>query len=466
MSGIVPPTDILSAAASALASDASPPIAPAVVDASLADELAFVDALVRDVSRKLDPIDLAGLFERATQRYFAADRWLTLSRLGLEYPRVRITRSSDWTHPPDPWKEPHKLPLVRGGVLPELIYDVPNAGPRFVESINFDPEDPGAEYLRDMQSMAMVPVYDVGRQLHVGVWLWRDATQAREAMRHLPMMIWLSNLFARTSHALTLRRQLQAALEVVEDEMSMIGRLQESLLPTPMPSVDGVKLAAHHQTARRAGGDYYDVRVLGDDTLQVFIGDVSGHGASSTVGVGVVHALVRSLERDEKLQRDPGASVAWLNEQITRHYTKGNGRFVTAFYACYDVRTRLLRYANAGHPPPRVKRGPHAVALPGETGLPLGVDESEQYLTHEVPLAPGDAVVLFTDGCFESSDRTGKMLGLARLDELIAGCEATDAASIVAHVRERLQHFAGSAALADDAVLLAMSVDKGMEIDA
>lgn len=415
--------------------------------------------MVRDVSRKLDPMDLAGLFERATQRYFVADRWLTLSRLGLDYPRVRITRCSDWVQPPDPWKEPHKLPQLRGGALSELIHDNANAGPRFVESIAVEPDDPGMEYLRDMQAMAIVPVYDVGRQLHAGVWLWRDAAQARAAMQHLPMMIWLSNLFARTSHALTLRRQLQAALEVVEDEMSVIGRLQESLLPAQMPVVEGVRLAAHHQTARRAGGDHYDVRLLHDGQLQLFIGDVSGHGASSTVGVGVVNALVRSLECDPTRQCDPGLAMAWLNAQITRHYTQGNGRFVTAFYACFDPRTRVLRYANAGHPPPRVKRGAQVVALPGETGLPLGIDENERYLTHEVPLASGDSVVLFTDGCFESSDRAGKLLGLNRLDEIISHCEASEASPIVVHLREHLQRFTGTTTLTDDAVLLALSVE-------
>jgi phosphoserine phosphatase RsbU/P len=437
----------------------SPPLPSSAVGASLNDELAFVDALVRDLSRKLDPIDLAGLFETATARYFAADRWLTLSRLGLEYPLVRVTRCSDWAQPPDPWREPHKLPMVRGGVLGEWLHDGGNAGPRFIDRPEVPGDDPGLEFLHGMASMAIVPVYDVGRQLHVGVWMWRDADRARTvAQRHLPMMIWLSNLFARTSHALTLRRQLQAALEVVEDEMRVVGRLQDSLLPERMPSVPGVSLASHHQTARRAGGDHYDLSIV-EGNLHVFMGDVSGHGAASTVGVGVVHALVHALETHPAVQREPGEAMAWLNTQFTRHYTRGNGRFVTAFYAIYDPRRRQLRYANAGHPPPRMKRGQHVVALPGETGLPLGIDDSERYLTHEVYVSSHDTAVLFTDGLFEVSDRAGRMLGLERLDAWIAECEPGGAQVVVAQLRERLQRFAGSATLSDDAAILAMHVE-------
>ncbi|MFT3784976.1 MAG: PP2C family protein-serine/threonine phosphatase [Tepidisphaeraceae bacterium] len=414
---------------------------------SLDDDVTFVDSLARDVSRAREPAELAVLLEAVIARCFPnALRWATFSRHGLIHPQFRVTRRSDWTNPPDPWREEHRLPILHGGVLADVVY---GTGVRVVRSIAPDADDPAADFLGDAAALIAIPAYDAGRPLNVGVWLFRDASTIDLAK--LPLMATLANLLSRTTHAMLLRRQLSAALEAVEAEMEVVGSLQRAFLPAHLPSVPGVELSVHHQTARRAGGDYYDARLLDDGrTLAIFVADVSGHGAPSTVGLGIVHSMYQSLLEHSEADRSPGVLLQEMNRALTRHYTLGRGTFVTAFLALLELPARTLRYANAGHPSPRLKRSGDLNALPGTTSLPLGIDEDERYDTQSIELRQGDRLTLFTDGCFEVANAAGTMLGLDRLDGLIGSCESIDA------LRAALHRYAGTPVLTDDATIVTL----------
>ena len=103
-----------------------------------------------------------------------ADRWISLSRRGLEAPEYRITRSSTWTETIDPWKQKDRLPLFSGGLLGDLIY---GDEPRLIDDITplLAPDDPAIEYLDGMRSLIAVPHYDQGEALNMVISLREEA---------------------------------------------------------------------------------------------------------------------------------------------------------------------------------------------------------------------------------------------------------------------------------------------------
>src|SRR5207249_9646395 len=124
----------------------------------------------------------------------------------------------------------------------------------------------------------------------------------------VPELVWISNLFGRATHNLVLAEQVQSAFEAVDQEMKTIANLQRSLLPSPLPTIPRMGLAAHYQTSQRAGGDYYDFFPLPDGKWGILIADVSGHGTPAAVLMAVTHSIAhtypgpRSEEHTSELQ--------------------------------------------------------------------------------------------------------------------------------------------------------------------
>src|SRR5262245_16034414 len=119
--------------------------------------------------------------------------------------------------------------------------------------------------------------------------------------------------------------------------------------------------------------------------------------------------------------------------------------FPTAFYADTHARRRVLRYASAGHPPPRLRRRNNTVEeLGGVRGLPLGVLEDQSWTEHEVRLVPGEALLLYTDGILEGTNAAGEAFGLERLDAALR-LSRLRAGPMVAHVERHFKDFCNGA---------------------
>ncbi|MER5430081.1 SpoIIE family protein phosphatase [Streptomyces sp. NPDC002588] len=192
--------------------------------------------------------------------------------------------------------------------------------------------------------------------------------------------------------------------------------LQRSLLPDHPPHHAGLDLASRYQPAQatsEVGGDWYDVIPLSDDKTALVVGDVMGNGIDAAATMGRLRTATCAYA---DLDLDPGAVLQHL-DKITcdlEHY------IVTCLYAVYDPRTRRCRIANAGHMPPALAGPGHAAfLLELPTGAPLGVG-GIPFETVTTVLAPGDLLVLYTDGLVETrqhpiDDRLSVLLGF--LDE-------------------------------------------------
>src|SRR5205085_5525809 len=107
-----------------------------------------------------------------------------------------------------------------------------------------------------MGSLQVVPQFDGGRALNIAVTMCREPRAFNR--ERLPEYVWMSNLFGRATHTLVLAQQLKAAYATVDYELRAVGNIQRSLLPTEIPPIPGVEIAAHYHTSMRAGGDYSD----------------------------------------------------------------------------------------------------------------------------------------------------------------------------------------------------------------
>ncbi|MEU7059198.1 SpoIIE family protein phosphatase [Streptomyces sp. NPDC046197] len=174
--------------------------------------------------------------------------------------------------------------------------------------------------------------------------------------------------------------------------------LQRSLLPSHPSVTGGLEVASRYQPAgatSEVGGDWFDVIPLEGDRTALVVGDVMGSGISAAATMGRLRTATKALA---SLNLDPARLLEHL-DQITDGLDHS---IATCLYAVHDPHLRQCRIANAGHlPPVRVRQGCHPELLDLPTGVPLGVGGVE-FSTTTVDLAPGDQLVLYTDGLVET----------------------------------------------------------------
>ncbi len=231
------------------------------------------------------------------------------------------------------------------------------------------------------------------------------------------------------------------AAEALRNELEIARQMQDALLPSTIPDVEGLELAASLRPASNVGGDYYDIVPLGGGYLGLVIADVSGHGVSSAMMMTSFRmALLTELSRTFS----PAAVFRRINGLLYRDCDRAR-MFVTAVLAVYEPLTGLVQYASAGHNPPRLRKaGRREVVQLSATGVPIGMFEDIEYTEGSAALEPGDTLVLYTDGLVENRNAAGVALGedgLSRIVALGEGKSAKDQLALVLTLLDR--HLAG-----------------------
>lgn len=209
-------------------------------------------------------------------------------------------------------------------------------------------------------------------------------------------------------------------------ERETAATFQRALLPAHLPEVDGWLIDADYEPAAaaddRLGGDFYDLVVVGD-RIVAFIGDVAGHGLEATAQMSSVRNLLRVLAL--QYDADPAAILGAATDLVD-DLLPASTVFVTTLVVSVDLADGTLLHASAGHPPPVLRRadGSSRALEVSRNRPPLGIGGSADVpATGTATLAPGDALILYTDGVIERRDES---LGdsIERLERNIADAEA------------------------------------------
>jgi phosphoserine phosphatase RsbU/P len=248
------------------------------------------------------------------------------------------------------------------------------------------------------------------------------------------------------------RKEMLEQLRQREQEIAEARAIQQGLLPKEIPQLPGYEIACAWQSALTVGGDYYDILPLGIDGLGLCIADVAGKGLPAAFLMANLQAAVRGLASPAL---SPDALCARLNALLCRNTT--DDRFITLFYAQLDGPSRRLRYANAGHNPPLLLRRDGSHERLGEGGGVLGIFPEQTYAPGTVQLAPGDRVVLFTDGVTEANNPAGEEFGEERLLALLREHRESSAEKLQKRILAAADEFSGGH-WHDDATLLVLAV--------
>lgn len=237
--------------------------------------------------------------------------------------------------------------------------------------------------------------------------------------------------------------------------------LQDTLLPPLLPEIPGMVLAASYRASGAGnvvGGDFYDVFQVGPNEWAVVLGDVSGTGPEAAALTGLTRYTVRAVATHE---HQPSRVLADLN--LAMMGQRSAERFCSAVYLRLQPRPdgAHLLVACGGHPPPVVvRRGGGVEVVEHASGDLLGLFEQVAFNDVDIRLAPGDAVVLYTDGVVEARSADGGFFDEARLLEVVAAAKRLPASAIARRLDQAVLAFQGSQP-ADDAAIVVIQAAPG-----
>lgn len=229
----------------------------------------------------------------------------------------------------------------------------------------------------------------------------------------------LGTLSAQAASALRVAQFVQqqrieaVSRERLEHELRVARRIQQTLIPKDLPQLPGWEMASHYQPAYAVGGDFFDFIPLRDGRIVLIVADVSDKGVPAALVMATTRGILLGAA---KRGISPGMVLERTNELLSAEIPEG--MFVTCFCAVLDPASGCLDYANAGHNLPYCTNGRSVDELRA-TGMPLGLMPDMSYEEKQYLIAPGETLLLFSDGITEAHNPAREMFGNARLRTLL-----------------------------------------------
>jgi len=248
-----------------------------------------------------------------------------------------------------------------------------------------------------------------------------------------------------------IREQLAQQLLTIQKELETARQIQMSILPSGIPKIDGLDIAARYVPMTAVAGDFYDFIVVDEKHIGILVADVSGHGMPAAL---IASMLKIALAAEVTHAASPAKVLHGLNQALCGKFQH---HFITASYLFLDMDQRTLTYAGAGHPPLLLWGGTSdGVRAIEENGLFLGKFAFAEYSSVQMPLEAGGWGLLYTDGIPETTDPAGTEFGTERFREFLAAEQNTTADQFANRLLEELSRWSarGSGADLDDDVTL------------
>lgn len=266
-------------------------------------------------------------------------------------------------------------------------------------------------------------------------------------------------LKAQNTSLAAVNAHITALLEELERDLRMAARLQSAMLPPEAASYPGADLAHVYRPAGHIGGDLVGHVRVGPRHLCAYVLDVSGHGvAAALLSVEIAQVLSaevpgrRSFLIDDRtggrLPADPAAVAARLNTWMSA--TDRDGRYITMALLTLDLETGRGRLCRAGHEPPLLIPRSGAPRFLGDGQAPIGLFGGMAYASTEVALAPGERLLLYSDGIVEAQDEDGRQLGSSGLAAVLEESRTEPPQQVLTCLLDRLNAHTGGHGAGDD----------------
>lgn len=243
----------------------------------------------------------------------------------------------------------------------------------------------------------------------------------------------------------------ERAKRKLEEELALARTIQQSLLPAKLPEDGWLRACGSSVASLQVGGDYYDVTQVTPRCWAAVVADVSGKGVGSALLASLLQgALITATDIPGAVAR----RVVRLNQFLLER--TGGEKYATLFYALLHADGRF-DYVNAAHCPPMVVR-PGAIEALEATGSPVGLLEGVDFDVATVRLAPGDKVVVYTDGVTEAQNAEGQFFGRKRLRETVAAHAGESCAALHDAIQGAVAVFTEGAAQSDDITVLVLEL--------
>jgi len=239
--------------------------------------------------------------------------------------------------------------------------------------------------------------------------------------------------------------------ELMEKELSIAKEIQISFLPDEINKFADIEIASDMVTAKHVGGDLYDIRVLDDDKLGIFLGDVAGKGVSAALVMAKAISLFRIFSTETE---SPAALLEKLNDAMVKD--SKSGLFVTSTYIIYDSKQHKVILSSGGHLPTLLVKGRSAESemIDVEGGMPLGIMDGVEFCDKTIGLNIGDSVVLYTDGVVEAKNIKREDFEEERLVSCVAESKNLSVQDIISTIKSKLRLFVGKAPQHDDITII------------
>jgi serine phosphatase RsbU (regulator of sigma subunit) len=253
-----------------------------------------------------------------------------------------------------------------------------------------------------------------------------------------------------------IREQLAQQLLTIQKELETARQIQLSILPSEIPKIEGLDIAARYVPMTSVAGDFYDFIVLDDRHIGILVADVSGHGMPAAL---IASMLKIALSAEAAHVADPARVLLGLNQALCGKFQH---HFVTAAYLYLDMEKQTLTYAGAGHPPLLLWGDSEGVRSVEENGLFLGKFSFATYTSVELPIKVGDRILLYTDGIPETANSEGVEFGGECFKGFLEKDQSVSADRFADLLIEEMLRWSGRALsdLDDDITIVAIQVKK------
>lgn len=258
-------------------------------------------------------------------------------------------------------------------------------------------------------------------------------------------------------------QKVTAEKERINAELSLASSIQAHMLPCIFPAFperDEFDIYASMTPAKEVGGDFYDFFMVDDSHMAVVMADVSGKGVPAALFMVIAKTLIKNYAQS-------GIKPEEVFTTVNRLLCDGNdaGLFVTAWLGVLELTTGKLTFVNAGHNPPMIKQnGGEFTYLKSRAGFVLAGMDTIKYRQNEITIAPGDRLLLYTDGVTEATNSQNQLYGEERLSAFMNAHSDEKAEDILRDLKSDIYAFQGEAPQFDDITMLMLDYEKKMEV--